>query len=103
MLHHEFAFYVKSLAVLTAWVFAQLATAGELLQIGFDEMFSLGLLILVLIVLYKEYKSSIKYNADRDIEIKDLLEKNIESKNKLATALDALVEAVSELKRDKRN
>jgi len=89
---------LKGISLIVAWFFAQTSEFGGVLGLAFDQLFSLGLLVLVLIILFREYKSGQKYNTDRDEEFSGLLKENIETRRDFQSAIHALTEVVRELK-----
>lgn len=69
----------KIIIICMAWVIAQLSeVSGGIVSQGFDQLFSIGLLLVVLFMLWKEYKEGKEYNRKRDNELKQVLDANNE-------------------------
>lgn len=54
---------------------------GSIINKAFDNMFSLGLLTIVVVMLYREWKGAQGYNADRDKRMEQLIENNTKAIN----------------------
>ena len=96
----DFANYsVKAFSVIVAWVFANSEQYGGIINKAFDQLFSLGLLAFVLIILFKEYKSSQKYNSSRDNDFTALLKENIETRKDFQKAIERLTVVIEDMKK----
>lgn len=87
----------KSITLIVAWVFAQASEFGGIIDKGFDQAFSIGLLIAVMIILFKEYKNGQKYNSTRDKEFSDLLKESIETRKDFQKAIESLTTVVEKI------
>ncbi len=85
------------MTLVVAWVFAQASQYGGIVDKAFDQLFSLGLLVFVLVILFREYKSSQKYNSTRDQDFAGLLQQNIETRKDFQKAIENLTEVVKNL------
>lgn len=88
---------IKMISLVTAWAIAQTTSPNSLVELSFDQMFSLGLLVVVLIVLFKEYKFTKKQIVDGNKEITHLLEKHIETTSRFSSELDKLTDTVKSI------
>lgn len=81
----------KGTLITASWMYFQVSDlTGGLVNQAFDKMFSLGLLIVVLIILFKEYRKSQEYNRERDARIEQLLINSNEAINGFKQALNSL-------------
>lgn len=87
----------KAFTLIVAWVFAQASEFGGIINRGFDQAFSIGLLVAVLIILFKEYKNGQKYNSTRDKEFSDLLKESIETRKDFQKAIEGLTTVVEKI------
>lgn len=62
------------------YVGSQIAEKG-IIDKAFDQLFSLGLLVIVVIMLYREWKHSLRYNEKRDGILESLIRNNTEAIN----------------------
>ncbi|MAO66242.1 MAG: hypothetical protein CL666_14700 [Balneola sp.] len=85
------------IGIVTAWIFAQAEQFGGIIDTAFDQMFSLGLLLIVLIVLFKEYKGTKADNAELDEKFQTLLQENIETRRDFRDSIDALTQVISKM------
>ncbi|MAO65052.1 MAG: hypothetical protein CL666_08630 [Balneola sp.] len=85
------------LAIVTAWIFAQAAEYGGIINQAFDQLFSLGLLVVVIVVLFREYKNSKEDNAELDQKFQVLLKENIETRKDFNSTIEALTNAIEKL------
>lgn len=90
-------FTLKTTALVVAWALAQIPIEHPIIAKGFDQLFSIGLLMVVLFMLYKEYKSSQNYNAVRDKKIEAMLENQMEINRNVATSIEALTNSIEKL------
>ena len=54
---------------------------GNIIGKAFDQLFSIGLLCILAYMLYKEWKSSQKYNEERDERLEKIVENNTKALN----------------------
>lgn len=54
---------------------------GSIINKAFDQLFSIGLLVIIVIMLYREWKSARTYNEERDERLEKLIENNTEALN----------------------
>lgn len=81
----------KGILIIASWMWFQVSDmTGGLINEAFDKMFSLGLLIVVLIILFKEYRKSQEYNRERDARIEQLLINSNEAISGFKQALKSL-------------
>lgn len=92
----------KGFIALFAWAYYQASElTGGIVDEAFDRMFSLGLLVLLLLVLGWEYlrdraynreviRRLAAYNEKRDSKIEQMVEKSAEADKELATQLKLL-------------
>jgi len=68
--------------LLTSGIFYTVAQLdGSIIGKAFDQLFSIGLLCILAYMLYKEWKSSQKYNEDRDKRLEQIVENNTKALN----------------------
>ncbi len=83
--------------IVIAWIFAQAEQFGGIIDKAFDQMFSLGLLLIVLVVLFKEYKSSKSDNEKLDKKFQQLLQEYIDTRRDFKDSIDALTDVISKM------
>lgn len=82
---------IKGILIVSAWLWYQTSElTGGLVDEAFDKMFSLGLLIVVLVILFREYRKSQEYNRERDEKMEQLLIGSTEAINANTEALNRI-------------
>lgn len=89
----------KTTGLMLGWIFLQVAQYEGLINKAFDQLFSLGLLVVIIIFLFKEYKSGKRYNAERDVSYQDLVKESIETRKDFNITIQKLSEAIDNLNR----
>lgn len=54
---------------------------GSIVDQAFDQLFSIGLLVVLVIMLYREWQSAREYNEQRDQRLEQLVENNTNALN----------------------
>lgn len=91
----------KIATVTFAWAWIQVSDmVGGIISEGFDNLFSLGLLLFIAYLLWQERQAAQEYNQERDGRIERLVESNTEAINDFRRSNDALTTAIQELRKD---
>lgn len=83
--------------VITSFIFAQASKIEPIISQAFDQLFSLGLLMLVLFVLWREYRTQKEVNQRMDDELKDLVKDSIKSSQVQAQKNTELTDKITDL------
>jgi len=54
---------------------------GSIVSQAFDQLFSIGLLVVLVIMLYREWKNAREYNEERDERLETLIRNNTQALN----------------------
>lgn len=69
---------------------------GSIINKAFDNMFSLGLLTIVVVMLYREWKGAQAYNSDRDRRMEKLIENNTSAINSFREEIKVVHERIND-------
>ena len=83
--------FAKPIALLTSYyLMAKAPSSRETIMDFFDYGLGVGLLVIVAIMLYREWKASIQYNNKRDRKIEEIVDNNTK-------AFEVLSESITEM------
>ena len=87
------------LVVMSGAIYLYNQIDGTIVSRAFDQLFSIGLLVVLVIMLYREWKGSKQYNEERDKRLEELVKNNTDALNSFREEIKMIHRRIDENRR----